>query len=55
VALEIRIVSPEWEQPLADFFAALRMSGERYFHSQLIEAYFNPTFVSAVDEERGNR
>ena len=32
MALEIRIVNPEWEQPLAEFFAAIRMSGEQYFH-----------------------
>jgi [ribosomal protein S18]-alanine N-acetyltransferase len=32
MALEIRIVAPEWEQPLADFFAVIRLSGERYFH-----------------------
>jgi ribosomal protein S18 acetylase RimI-like enzyme len=32
VALEIRFVSPEWEQPLAEFFTAIRMSGEQYFH-----------------------
>jgi len=32
VSLEIRVVSPEWEQPLVDFFTALRISGERNFH-----------------------
>jgi ribosomal-protein-alanine N-acetyltransferase len=31
MALEIRVVSPEWEKPLADFFAAIRVSGEQYF------------------------
>jgi ribosomal-protein-alanine N-acetyltransferase len=32
MALEIRTISPEWQRPLADFFAAIRMSGERNFH-----------------------
>lgn len=32
MALEIRIVSPEWHRPLADFFAAIRESGEKLFH-----------------------
>jgi ribosomal-protein-alanine N-acetyltransferase len=32
VALEIRVVTPEWQQPLADFFTAIRLSGDRYFH-----------------------
>ncbi len=31
MGLEIRIVSREWQQPLADFFTAIRLSGERYF------------------------
>jgi [ribosomal protein S18]-alanine N-acetyltransferase len=32
MSLEIRMVAPEWERPLADFFAVIRLSGERYFH-----------------------
>jgi hypothetical protein len=32
-------------------FAAIRMSGERYFHPQLIETYFDSNFVSAAKGE----
>ena len=32
MALEIRVLSPEWMQPLSDFFAAIRSSGEMSFH-----------------------
>lgn len=32
MAFEIRIIGPEWQRPLADFFAAIRMSEEHHFH-----------------------
>lgn len=32
MALEINLVSPVWEQPLAQFFAVIRESGEQFFH-----------------------
>ena len=32
MALEVRVINPEWQEPLAEFFAAIRSSGERHFH-----------------------
>jgi [ribosomal protein S18]-alanine N-acetyltransferase len=40
MAIEMRVVAPELQQPLAEFFEAIRLSGEPHFHPhQLSEDY----------------
>jgi ribosomal protein S18 acetylase RimI-like enzyme len=45
VPLEIRTVSPEWEQPLGDFFKAIGISCEEYFHPHAFTEEFAKALV----------
>jgi ribosomal protein S18 acetylase RimI-like enzyme len=49
VAFELRVVSPEWEESLADFFAVILMSGEKYFHPHP----FTPESAKAIAQHCG--
>lgn len=49
MALEVRVVSAEWRQPLAEFFAAIRESGEQFFHPHP----FTDEFAETLAHYRG--
>ncbi len=50
MALEIRLVTPEWQLPIAEFFSAIRRSGAEHFHPHP----FTDEFADTLAHYSGN-